>query len=126
MIPRAGAQLSTRCGPRIPCRPTPKRASTVAPTRSIASQARSGLLILTFDINQSPSPRNSAMAGGSHGDQDHLGGRPLTPGLVFFFAARGQWVSGRPAESPAYAGTDFIIARDGRIAALYLFFDKLP
>jgi hypothetical protein len=29
-------------------------------------------------------------------------------------------------EAPAYAGTDFIIARDGRIAALYLFFDKLP
>jgi hypothetical protein len=24
------------------------------------------------------------------------------------------------------AGTDFIIVRDGRIAALYLFFDKLP
>jgi hypothetical protein len=24
------------------------------------------------------------------------------------------------------AGTDFIITRDGRIAALYLFFDKLP
>ena len=37
-----------------------------------------------------------------------------------------QWVSGRPGESPAYAGTDFIIVRDGRIAALYLFFDKLP
>ena len=36
------------------------------------------------------------------------------------------WVSGRPGEAPAYAGTDFIIARDGRIAALYLFFDKLP
>jgi hypothetical protein len=36
-----------------------------------------------------------------------------------------QWVSGRPSEPPAYAGTDFIIARDGRIAALYLFFDKL-
>ena len=33
---------------------------------------------------------------------------------------------GRPGEAPAYAGTDFIIARDGRIAALYLFFDKLP
>ena len=31
-----------------------------------------------------------------------------------------------PSEAPAYAGTDFIIARDGRIAALYLFFDKLP
>ena len=36
-----------------------------------------------------------------------------------------QWVSGRPDEAPAYAGTDFIIVRDGRIAALYLFFDKL-
>ena len=39
---------------------------------------------------------------------------------------RVQWVSGRPDEAPAYAGTDFIIARDGRIAAVYLFFDKLP
>jgi hypothetical protein len=37
-----------------------------------------------------------------------------------------QWVSGRPGEAPAYAGTDFIIVRDDRIAALYLFFDKLP
>jgi hypothetical protein len=36
-----------------------------------------------------------------------------------------QWVSGRPGDAPAYAGTDFIIARDGRIAAVYLFFDKL-
>ena len=35
-------------------------------------------------------------------------------------------VSGRPGEAPAYAGTDFIIAQDGRIAALYLFFDQLP
>ena len=39
---------------------------------------------------------------------------------------RVRWVSGRPGEAPAYAGTDFIIAREGRIAALYLFFDKLP
>jgi len=38
---------------------------------------------------------------------------------------RVPWVSGRPGEAPAYAGTDFIIAREGRIAALYLFFDKL-
>src|SRR6266436_1511901 len=35
---------------------------------------------------------------------------------------RVQRVSGRPSEVPAYAGTDFIIARDGRIAAIYLFF----
>ena len=38
---------------------------------------------------------------------------------------RVKWVSGCPGEAPAYAGTDFIIARDGRIAAVYLFFDKL-
>ena len=39
---------------------------------------------------------------------------------------RVSWVSGRPSETPEYAGTDFIIARDGRISAIYLFFDKLP
>ena len=37
-----------------------------------------------------------------------------------------QWVSGRPSEPPAYAGTEFIIARDGQIATVYLFFYKLP
>jgi SnoaL-like domain len=41
-------------------------------------------------------------------------------------AGRVRWVSGTPGEEPACAGTDFIIARDGRIAAIYLFFDKLP
>jgi len=35
-------------------------------------------------------------------------------------------VSKRPGEAPAYGGTDFIIAQDGRIVAAYLFFDKLP
>jgi NAD(P)-dependent dehydrogenase (short-subunit alcohol dehydrogenase family) len=39
--------------------------------------------------------------------------------------ARVQWISGRPGEAPAHAGTDFIIARDGPIAVVYLFFDKL-
>jgi hypothetical protein len=32
----------------------------------------------------------------------------------------------RPGQAPAVAGTDFIVARDGRIAAIYLFFDQLP
>ena len=41
-------------------------------------------------------------------------------------SGRVKWVSGRPGEAPAYAGTDFVIARDGRITAIYLFFDKLP
>ena len=41
-------------------------------------------------------------------------------------AGRIQWASCRPGEPPSYAGTDVIIARDGRIAAVYLFFDALP
>ncbi|WJH40927.1 nuclear transport factor 2 family protein [Aliirhizobium terrae] len=41
-------------------------------------------------------------------------------------AGRIQWVSGRPGEPPAYAGTDIIVARDGKIAAVYLFFDQQP
>jgi hypothetical protein len=40
-------------------------------------------------------------------------------------AGRIRWLSGRPGEAPTYAGTDFIIARDDRIAAVYLFFDPL-
>jgi hypothetical protein len=35
-------------------------------------------------------------------------------------------VEGRPGEAPSLAGTDFIVARDGRIAAVYLFFEELP
>ena len=52
--------------------------------------------------------------------------QPLAPPEESGDGGRVRWVSGRPGEPPAYAGTDFIIARDGRIAALYLFFDKLP
>jgi hypothetical protein len=54
------------------------RASTVAATRSIASQARLRLLTLTFDISQLPGPKK------------RNGGRI-------------RWVSGRPGEAPAYA-----------------------
>jgi hypothetical protein len=41
-------------------------------------------------------------------------------------SGRIRWTEGRPGEAPVIAGTDFIIARDGRIAAIYLFFDQLP
>jgi len=41
-------------------------------------------------------------------------------------AGRIRWVEGRLGDEPTLAGTDFIIAREGRIAAVYLFFDKLP
>ena len=73
----------------------------MAATRSIGSQARSGLLTLTFDISQLQNPRNWAMVAGSNGYRAVLVRRQLTPGLI-------------------------IIVRDGRIAALYLFFDELP
>ena len=39
---------------------------------------------------------------------------------------RVKWVAGRPGEAPAYAGTDFIIARDGRIAAFISFSISYP
>jgi len=48
------------------------------------------------------------------------------PEVLHDVAGRIQWVSGRPGEAPAYAGTDFVQIRDGRIAAVYLFFDPLP
>ena len=52
--------------------------------------------------------------------------QPITAPEELGNGGRVQWVSGSPGDAPSYAGTDFIIARDGRIAALYLFFDKLP
>ncbi len=51
--------------------------------------------------------------------------QPIVPPEELGNGGRVQWVSGRPGEAPQYAGTDFIVARDGRIAAVYLFFDKL-
>ena len=51
--------------------------------------------------------------------------QPIVPPEELGNGGRVQWVSGRPSEAPQYAGTDFIVARDGRIAAVYLFFDKL-
>jgi SnoaL-like domain len=52
--------------------------------------------------------------------------QPLAPPEEVGDSGRVRWVSGTPGKPPAYAGTDFIIARDGRIAAVYLFFDNLP
>lgn len=52
--------------------------------------------------------------------------QPITAPEEVGNGGRVQWVSGHPGDAPSYAGTDFIVARDGQIAALYLFFDKLP
>lgn len=52
--------------------------------------------------------------------------QPISPPEEVGNAGRVRWVSGSPGKPPAYAGTDFAIARDGKIAAVYLFFDQLP
>ena len=52
--------------------------------------------------------------------------QPISPPEEVGDGGRVRWVSGSPGKPPAYAETDFIIARDGKIAALYLFFDELP
>ena len=52
--------------------------------------------------------------------------QPIAEATELGNCGRIQWVSGPPGKAPAYAGTDFIITQDSRIAALYLFFDKLP
>jgi hypothetical protein len=52
--------------------------------------------------------------------------QPLQAPEVFEDAGRVRWVSGIPGQPPEYAGTDFILSRNGRIAAVYLFFDDLP
>jgi SnoaL-like domain len=52
--------------------------------------------------------------------------QPLFPPEELGDAGRVRWVSGTPGKPPAYSGTDFIVARNGRIASVYLFFDNLP
>jgi hypothetical protein len=52
--------------------------------------------------------------------------QPLSRPEVIGDGGRVRWVSGSPGKPPAYAGTDFILARNGKIAAVYLFFDELP
>ena len=59
----------------------------------------------------------------THADFEY---QPLSPPEERGDAGRVRWVSGPAGKPPAYAGTDFIVAREGRIAAVYLFFDELP
>ena len=66
------------------------------------------------------------IAGAIKATQPDFRYQPIAPPEELGNGGRVQWVSGRPGEAPTYAGTDFIIARDGRIAAVYLFFDKRP
>ena len=52
--------------------------------------------------------------------------QPISPPEEMGDGGRVRWVSGSPGKPPSYAGTDFAIVRDGKIVAVYLFFDELP
>ena len=52
--------------------------------------------------------------------------QPLAPPDETGDGGRVRWVSGLPGQPPEYAGTDVIVTREGKIAAVYLFFDALP
>jgi hypothetical protein len=45
--------------------------------------------------------------------------QPISPPEETGNGGRIRWVSGSPGKPPAYGGTDFIIARDGKIAIVY-------
>jgi hypothetical protein len=51
--------------------------------------------------------------------------RPISPPEETGDGGRVRWVSGSPGKPPAYAGTDFMVVRDGKIAAVYLFFSLI-
>ncbi|HZY69652.1 MAG TPA: nuclear transport factor 2 family protein [Thermoplasmata archaeon] len=59
----------------------------------------------------------------SHPDFEY---QPIAPPEEVGNAGRIRWVEGPPGKPPVVAGTDFIVARDGRITSVYLFFDAIP
>src|SRR5258707_9404174 len=101
MTPSVGARRSTRSSPKIACSTNPAGTSTMGDE---IDRVAGSIRATHADSRYQPI-----------GEPEELGN-----------AGRIRWVEGRPGEEPALAGTDFIIARNGRIAAVYLFFDKLP
>ncbi|WP_395336121.1 nuclear transport factor 2 family protein [Novosphingobium sp. BL-8H] len=66
------------------------------------------------------------IAGEIRATHPHFQYTPLRePDVLGAAAGRIQWVAGPVGAAPAYAGTDVIVVRDGRIAALCLFFDEV-
>jgi ketosteroid isomerase-like protein len=52
--------------------------------------------------------------------------QPLSAPEEIGDGGRVRWASGTPGKPPEYAGTDFVVVREGKIAAIYMFFDTLP
>jgi len=56
----------------------------------------------------------------THPDFAYAPGKPQ----ALYNVGRLSWGSGPRAEAPAYTGCDFILVREGKIAALYVFLDE--
>jgi hypothetical protein len=65
-------------------------------------------------------------AGDLRGTHPHFVYTPHGEPQVLHNSARLAWGSGPKGEAPAYTGVDFIIVRDGKIAALYVYLDSSP
>lgn len=63
-------------------------------------------------------------AGDLRATHPHYVYTPLGAPQVLHNSARLAWGSGPKGETPEYTGLDFIIARDGKIAALYVYLDS--
>src|SRR6202166_2363017 len=65
-------------------------------------------------------------AGGLPATHPHFVYTPHGAPQVLHNWGRLAWGSGRNGETTAYTGVNFIIAREGKIAALYVFLDSPP
>ena len=65
-------------------------------------------------------------AGDLRATHPHYVYKPHGAPQVLHNSARLAWGSGPKGETPEYTGVDFIIARDGKIAALYVYLDSPP
>ncbi len=65
-----------------------------------------------------------AFAGDLRSTHPHFVYTPQGAAQALHDAGRLAWGSGPRGEPPAYTGWDVIIARDGKIAALYVFLDE--
>ena len=65
-------------------------------------------------------------AGGLRAMHPHYVYTPHGAPEVLHNSGRLAWGSGPQGEAPRYTGMDFIIARDGKIAALYVYLDSPP
>jgi hypothetical protein len=65
-------------------------------------------------------------AGGLRATHPHYVYTPHGAAQVLHNSGRLAWGSGPKGETAAYTGVDFIIVRDGKIAALYVYLDSPP